>query len=274
VCVDEVRAGDAKLGFLLDVAVSRALVVAELALGGLLAERLRHVDGELIQLHTTVPAKPAETGPVDRISEESLTDTGERWVDRPTIPFMRPDRPVTSTQPGGVSNEVMDGITKTLTIARARTSPRAELVKQVLEALEAIAADGAGNFASAVLAAREVYGVRSIDDAGITPLYDALDQARIITAASVHQIQVTEATRAKVLRALSTAHQRLVGAATGLVLESVMPFSDRLREVQGVTSELRDEVANAERRRAQLEHKHATSVDQSLPWGNRGNTEW
>ena len=32
------------------------------------------------------------------------------------------------------------------------------------------------------------------------------------------------------LRALSTAHQRLVGATTGLVLEAVGPFSDRLRE--------------------------------------------
>ncbi|HWU85807.1 MAG TPA: Stp1/IreP family PP2C-type Ser/Thr phosphatase, partial [Kofleriaceae bacterium] len=50
--VDEVRAADAKLGFLLDVAVSRALVVAELALGGLLAERLRQVDTDLIELQT------------------------------------------------------------------------------------------------------------------------------------------------------------------------------------------------------------------------------
>src|SRR3569623_2526502 len=40
--VDEIRAADNNLGFLLDIAVSRALVVAELALGGLLAERLRH----------------------------------------------------------------------------------------------------------------------------------------------------------------------------------------------------------------------------------------
>src|SRR5690606_3777503 len=47
--VDEVRGEDGELGFLLDVAVSRALVVAELALGGLLAERLRQVDADLIE---------------------------------------------------------------------------------------------------------------------------------------------------------------------------------------------------------------------------------
>ena len=106
------------------------------------------------------------------------------------------------------------------------------------------------------------------------PLFDALDQARILTAASVHQIQAGEAVRAKVLKALSTAHQRLVGATTGLVLEAALPFAERVREVQVITSDLRDQVANAERRRAELESKHASSIDYSLPWGERGNTEW
>jgi protein phosphatase len=264
--VDEIRAADASLGFLLDVAVSRALVVAELALGGLLAERLRQVDTDLIQLHHTSMQETAENPP-----EDQLADTGDRFIDRPTIPFMRPDRPVTNS---GVSSEILDAIGKTIVIALARTFSRAELVKQVLIALEAIACDGGGNFATAVLSARELYGVRPVDDAGVMPLFDALDTARIITASSVHQIQASDATRAKVLLALSAAHQRLVGASTGLVLESVMPFSERLREVQAVTSQLRDEVARAERQRAALERKHATNIDPSLPWGSRGNTEW
>jgi hypothetical protein len=74
----------------------------------------------------------------------------------------------------------------------------------------------------------------------------------------------------RVLRALSTAHQRLVGATTGLVLEAVNPVSDRLREVQAVTAELRTAVAKAARRRADLERRFATIVDPSLPWGARG----
>src|SRR5439155_10793624 len=49
--IADIRAADAHLGFLLEVAVSRALIVVELALGGLLAERLRRLDAELIQLH-------------------------------------------------------------------------------------------------------------------------------------------------------------------------------------------------------------------------------
>ncbi|HLL22565.1 MAG TPA: hypothetical protein VK427_10555, partial [Kofleriaceae bacterium] len=262
--VDDVRKADANLGFLLDVAVSRALVVAELALGGLLAEQLRQVDTQLIQLHATRIAA------LEPHADEML-DTGDRFIERPTIPFLRPDRQVTSP---GVTAEVLDGIAKTITIARARTSPRAELVKQVLGALDAIANEGSSSFGTAVLSARELYGVRSVDEQGIMPLFDALDQARILVVASVHQIQATEISRAKVLRALCVAHQRLVGAMTGLVLEAVAPYSDRVREITQLTSEMRDEVAAAERHRADLERRHATSIDPSLPWGARGNTEW
>ncbi len=264
--VDEIRAGDAALGFLIDVAVSRALVVAELALGGLLADRLRHVDGELIALHGAMQ----ET--IDGITTaEDTSPTGERFIEQATIPFMRPERAMTSP---GISSETVAAIEKVLTIARARTPPRAEMVKAILGALEAIASDDGGQFASAVLAAREIYGVRTVDDSGIMPLFDALDHARIVTASSVQQITASDAVKAKTLRALSFAHQRLVGAVTGLVLEAVAPVSDRLRDAQAQTVQLRDEVAQAERKRADLERKLAESSDQSLPWEKRGETEW
>jgi serine/threonine protein phosphatase PrpC len=261
--VDEIRAGEPQLGYLLDVAVSRALVVAELALGGLLADRLRQVEAELIELQAA-SAYAAE-------ANEDLENTGERFVDRPTIPFLRPERPVTSP---GVSEEVLSAISSTLTVARVRTAPRDELVRQILTAIETIVGEAQDSFASAVVAAREIYGVRTLDEQGILPLFDALEQARIITATSIYQIQATDSIKTRVLRAISAAHQRLVGAMTGLVLEAVAPVSDKLREAQAVTSELRDEVARAERRRADLERRYATTVDPSLPWGSRGTTEW
>jgi protein phosphatase len=267
--VDDIRAADAKLGFLLDIAVSRALVVSELALGGLLAERLRQVDSDLIQVHSAM--QETIDGALQAVLDEGVVDTDVRFTEQATIPFMRPDRPVTNP---GISAELISAIEKTLTIARARTSPRAELVKGILTALETIAVDPSGQFASAVLAARELYGTRALDDTGIMSVFDALDAARIITASSVHQTSVPDALRAKVLRAISSAHQRLVGAMTGLVLEGVAPHSEKLREAQAKTSELRDKVARAERRRSELESKLAATADQSLPWEKRGVTEW
>ncbi|HEX7841702.1 MAG TPA: PP2C family serine/threonine-protein phosphatase [Kofleriaceae bacterium] len=280
VVVDDIRAVDARLGFLLDVAVSRALIVVELALGGLLAERLRQVDADLIELHgtaqgtieqTTDQITDASLDVQDRINEGSNEAANERFLDRETLPFLRPDRPVTNA---GESAEVLAAITRVVTLARGRIAPPGQLLAQVLLALEAVAGDSAGNFAAAVLSARELYGVRTVDNAGVMPLFDALDQARILIAASVHQLRAPQPIRVRVLRALSTAHQRLVGATTGLVLEAVHPISDRLREAQAVTGELRDAVARAERRRADLERKFATIVDSSLPWGARGSTEW
>ncbi len=278
--VDEIGIKDANLGFLLSVAVSRALVVAELAIGGLLAARLDRVDSELIQFHAqqhdrtysqpTLEPTTGDTGDTG-VDQPELAESGERFVDNPTVPFLRADRPITSP---GVNAELNTAIEKTITIARARTSHKAEHVKQILAVLESIAIDATGTFASAVLAAREIYGVRPVDDTGVMPLFDALDQARIIIAASVHQITAPDALRAKVLRALSGAHQRLVGATTGLVLEAVAPYSDRLRQAQAKTSQMRDQVASAERKRAELERKFASTIDQSQPWETRGNTEW
>lgn len=280
VVVEDVRAGDARLGFLLDVAVARALIVAELALGGLLGERLRQVDAELIELgaaaidtieQTTDPTTDQTT---DQTTDEAIDlqdRVSEKFIDRPTLPFLRPDRAITSS---GESVEVLAAITRAVTLARGRIAPGDPLIAQIVAALETVAGDRAGNFAAAVLSARQLYGVRTIDNAGVMPLYDALDQARILIAASVHQLRAPPPIRARALRALSTAHQRLVGAVTGLVLEAVGPFSDRLRDVQAVTGELRGAVARAERRRADLERKFATIVDPSLPWGARGSTEW
>lgn len=196
--------------------------------------------------------------------------TGEREPERPSIPFLRPDRPVTGAH---VTVEIQGAIGTIIAIARGQLPPRSDLVAQILGALETVATDSAGNFSVAVLSAREIFNARNTDNVGVSPLFDALDRARILTAASVHQLYAPESIRLRALRALSTAHQRLVSATTGLVLEAVAPISDRLRDVQIATVELRDAVAKAEVQRADLEHQFATLVDASLPWGARG-TEW
>jgi len=272
--VDDVRAADAPLGALLDLAVQRSLVVIELALGGLLAERLREVDAELVTLQTEAQDTAEITA---RESLATLEQSGERtserlvdrFIDRPTIPFLRPDRPTTSP---GVSAEVLAAVAKAITLARARVAPDAALIGQALGAIESVATDTGGNFAAAVLSARELYGARSVDEAGVMPLFDALDQARALSAASVHQLRVPHPVRLRALRAISTALQRLVGATTGLALEAAAPFTERLREAQGVTAELRAAVARSERRRADLERRFAS--DPAAAWGGREPTQW
>jgi protein phosphatase len=259
--VDEIRVSDAKLGFLMDVAVSRALVVAELAVGGLLSERLGQIDAQLIHVHSAMQ-ETIEGGTIDD------GDTADQFVDQLTVPFVRAQRPST------VDAEVAASIVKTLTVARGRTSPRAELVKQILAALEDITADVSGTNTAAVASARDIYGVRPVDDTGVMPLFDALDQARLIITAAVHQVSMSDALRASALAALSAALQRLTGSLTTLLLEAVRPFSERLRDAQQATSGLRTDVAQAERKRATLEGKLASTIDQSQPWDKRGNTEW
>jgi serine/threonine protein phosphatase PrpC len=270
VVIEDVRAADAALGFLLDIAVSRALVVGELAIGGMLGERLRQVDADLVRLYaarTDISDSP-DTEPVVALPE---SDSSARFEGQATMPFLRAERPVTSS---GASSELVAVIDKTLTIARARVSPRAERVKQILGAVETIATDAKGGAAAAVAAARELYGVRPIDDNGIMMLYDAFDHARIVITASVHQTSAPDLVRAKVLAALSAAHQRLVATMASLVVEDAAPSTDRLREAQAKTLALRDEVERAELQRAALETKFAATIDQSQPWEKRGTTEW
>jgi serine/threonine protein phosphatase PrpC len=259
--IDDIRATDARLGFLMDVAVSRALVVAELAVGGLLSERLGQVDAQLIHVHSAMQ----ETIDGSTIDDG---DTADQFVELQTVPFVRAQRPAT------VDAEVAAAIGKTLTVARSRTSPRAELVKQILAALEEITGDSSGTNTAAVASARDIYGVRPVDDTGVMPLFDALDQARLIITAASHQLSATDALRASALAALSAALQRLTGSVTALLLEAVRPFSERLRDAQQATSDLRTDVAQAERKRATLEGKLASTIDQSQPWDKRGNTEW
>ena len=329
--VDDIRAQDGKLAALMDVAVGRALVVGELAVGGLLSERLGRVDAQLVQLHaraqaihetqhqppplaipTPLPFRATSGSGIARDSQPSIphsviddglatvvdlaaasgsyaalpADTTDQFVELATMPFVRADR---AASVADADAEVLAAIGKAITVARARTSPRAELVKQILGALEQLAPDALVDepnlTALAQQAAHAIYGVRPVDDTGVMPLFDALDQARLITAASVHQITAPDAVRAKALRAISAAHQRLVGATTLVVLAAVRPYSQQLREAQSATFELRSEVARNERKRAELETKLASSLMPDAPdspagpagpaaWAKRGTTEW
>lgn len=299
VVVEELRGSDAALARLLDTAVTRALVVAELAVGSVLADQLRVVDSELVEIHakrqveaehrasTTGVGIRALTSPgmvaftsAGTSSTTSSSGVGERtgFVEQVTIPFVSPHRAM-SHDDGG-SPEILGAVRGAIRAARAKaakaptpasTRQRAgkddlhEVVDQVLASLEAIAASADGT-AVAVMSAREIYGIRTVDEAGIGPLFDALDRARVMATAGVLGLGAAPHAVAAAMRRISIAHQRLVGACAHLAIDAAGPAKDKLREAQAETAELRKQVARWERKLGDLERKFATVIDPSRWW--------
>lgn len=250
--VDKIRLEDRRLGALLEIAVARSLIVSELALGHLLADRLRNVERELVDLHAVAAA--AEPGPVAR----------SPFPDDPTIPFLRSSRGVSTA---GVEGE-LDGlapaavgqaVSEVLTIARAAVPSDALLVQRAIAALEEIAVHGESP-AAVIDEARQLYDLRTLDDVGLAPLYEALERVRVLITAAVYQSRRAEPIKARALRVVSTCHQRLVATVTGLLLEAVEPATQRLRDAQRATAKLRTELERLERRRAELERAGSGSV--------------
>ena len=244
--VDAIRAEERRLGALLDIAVARALIVAELAVGNLLADRLRGVERELVDLHAVAAAA------------EPRTDSGRLpFSEDPTIPFLRSNRGVSTAGIEGAVDGAADGaigraVGEVLTIARAAVPSDALLVQRSIAALEAIAVHG--EEPPAVIAeARELYDMRTLDDVGLQPLFEALERVRLLVTTAVHQTRHPDAVKARALRVVSTCHQRLVATVTGLLLDAVAPATQRLRDAQRATAKLRAELERLERRRAELE---------------------
>ena len=257
VVIEELRGQDAQLARLLDTAVTRALVVAELAVGSVLADQLRVVDRELVEIHAHRQAEA-------EVESRAPSTSGQTFVDQPTIPFVSPARAMSHD---GASPEVIGAVRGAVRAARAKARGQAnpDLVIQCLATIEAIATDPEAT-AVAVLGARDLWGVRTVDEAGVGPLFDALDRARMLATTAAHELGARPAAIAATLRRVSVAHQRLVGSCAGLVIEAASPAKDKLREAQAETIELRQQVAKLERKLGDLERKFATIVDPSLPW--------
>ena len=71
------------------------------------------------------------------------------------------------------------------------------------------------------------------------------------------------------LRRLAAAYQRLSSTIASLVVESVAPTAEALREAAAATAALRAQVTKNERKVTDLERKFATIIDDGLPAGMR-----
>jgi serine/threonine protein phosphatase PrpC len=257
--IEELRGQDMQLAQLLDTAVTRALVVSELAVGSVLADQLRIVDSELVEIHA---ARQVEAE--HRASPAGAGD-GRAFVEQQTIPFVSHQRAMSHDD--GASPEILGAVRGAVRAARAKLGQQANrtLIDQALQALESIATDSDGT-AVAIVGARDLYGVRTVDEAGVGPLFDALDRARMLVTAGVYSLGAAPSAITAALRRISVGHQRLVGACAHLVIEAASPAKDKLREAQAETADLRLQMAKWEKKLGELERRFATVVDPSTPW--------
>jgi PPM family protein phosphatase len=242
----ELRREDAGLSDLVQLAVARAMVTAETAVGGVLAERLRSLESDMVKVE-------AER------NEKNRADTA-RFVDSPTVPYMRAPVPIDVPAPDVAA--VLESARR-----RAQAKPpsggagagdRALYARAVDHAHKVAQASGAND---AALAARELWDVRTLDEAGVTPLFDALDHARAAHVEGVRGQSSPPHVRAAALRRVTAAYQRLSAGIASLVVESVAPAAEQLRDVVRETARLRSEVSKNESRIAELERQFATVVD-------------
>jgi hypothetical protein len=210
-------AEDAATGALLAVAVPRALFVAEIAIGGLVARRLREVEIEIAELETT--------------RSDTVTDA-------PTVPVSPPRAEPPTPQ--------LASCLQTASRAASRDAGGGPGAADIADALGRAheAAMEHGGALDAAIAARELFSQRSLGEASVGPLLDALDQARRLHVAAVRRARnVSPEVRAEAVARLLTAHRQLTAGVAQLIVELGRPIADQLKEVADRVTSLRRKVA-------------------------------
>lgn len=223
----------------LDIAITRALIVAEMAIGGVLSEKLRSVEGELLELRSQQAATPTEA-------------TAFSFQDQPTQPYMKAARVDPPTP------EIANCLTQALEQARHVLSADGVPtgVLDCLTSAHEAAIEPTGPTDPELVAVELV--ANAGDDSAVGPLLDALDQARIVHLDAVKRLSVPIDMRTAAMRRAAVAHRRLMHAVAALVVENTAPISESLRTAAAKTAELRAAVGKGEARLAELERNQAS----------------
>ncbi len=235
--IRDISAADVTLALQVEMAVMRALVVAEMAVAGLLAERLRSIESAIAEHRAHHQRRRA-------------------FTDQPTVPYMQ------SVKVDPPSPDVAAGLEEALAIARAQLATLRERIgaRQALEHAHN-AATRMASVDDAVFVARELFAEHESEERGIAPLLDALDQARLVHVAGIKASTALVDVKVAALARAVTAHARLHNAITSIVVEAGRPVSDALQEAAEHTARLRAEVGRGEARLTKLDRQLATRVD-------------
>ena len=243
----DIAAADPAIGGALDIAVTRALIVAEMAMGGILAERLRRVEQRLVHAH-------AQQATLDADGQRAAT-----WNDQVTMPYMK------AVRIDPASPDVQSFLDAALAEARRRVAAQGEKpgTCDCLERAHKAALQPTGP-TDAVLAAREIYGVRALEEAGVAPLFDALDQARLAHSDAIRTLDAQGEVKAAGMRRVVVAHRRMMSSIAQLVVEAGYPISEKFHEAVEVTTRMRAQVGKSEAKLAEMEREFHTRVDPNL----------
>lgn len=230
VVITDIYASEDAFAIHLEVAIMRALIVAELAVAGAIAEHTRRIEVELVRHSTVVTEAPA-------ITEEK------------TIPFM-------SVRGDAPSPNVLACLDRALENARSELV-RAAAKQTTLDCLAKAhfsAIDHSGE-SDMLNPARELYGSRMLVESGVSPLLEALDDARRFHLGAARAVESDEEVKAAAVRRIAAAHQGLFNAVAFLIADACQPITDGLKAAAEETASLRAQVGRGEAKIAELERK-------------------
>ena len=234
---------------LLESAVQRALVVSEMAVTGVVAEKIRHLEAELAKQRRPVPT----------------TRSGS--TEQRTIPFFAHAEDVEAPPP-----KVVD------CLGTAYRGAQGELVKagdsangsgeneRAQECLE-VAAESAAEYAGErdlLPAARDLIGRRELSEAGFAPLVRALERARFSHLDALARAVAEPNVAAAAIRRIARAHHALAMGVAFATIDTTLPIDEDVRASSEATAALRAEVARGERRITQLERKQEVAEQKTL----------
>jgi protein phosphatase len=237
--VADVAAAGGEFAVALETAITRAFTVAEMAVGGQLAERVRRRDAELAK-------------------EQAARQAERRLTDQPTIPYMN------AVKVDPPSPEIAGALERAVAQAQRRLARSAErqIAEECIQRAHRLCLQGVND---ATLVARELFGARALEEAGVAPLLEGLDQARIAHLAAVRALPGDQSLCAAALRRVAAAHQKLASGIAHLVVEGGKPISDALQQAAEETAKLRAQLGQGEAKLAKLEREMVTHADMEPP---------
>jgi serine/threonine protein phosphatase PrpC len=215
--VADVLRSDPHCGSLLRSAVPRALVVAHMAVGSMLAQRLRDEEGRIAAAQAY--AVQLNHGPTRR------------------MPAVRVDPP--SPEVASFLDQAYAAVKRE--IAAYTDPPVRDLALDVTAwAHEATTETAGGSDAGQIAGQLFVAHFRNVHE--FEPLLDAFDVARRFHVGALQNGQGAPELKASALRRVANAHRMLLTALAGLLVGAARPVSEKLAQTSELVAQLRRQV--------------------------------